>query len=194
LSDQRARLFVALELTEAAREALVRWRAGTLAVGGGIRAVADEDLHVTLAFLGWKPFEEVDGITEACAVVRGRGGLALSLGEAVALPRRRPRVLAVSLLDTTGALAATQAAVTKALAADGFYEPEERPFLGHVTVARARRGARIPRSAIVSEPPPRLPFRGAELVLYRSHLRRAGASYEALARIGLEPQGTSVSR
>jgi hypothetical protein len=32
------------------------------------------------------------------------------------------------------------------------------------------------------------------VVLYRSHLRRAGASYEALVRIGLEPKGTSVSR
>jgi 2'-5' RNA ligase len=194
LSDQRARLFVALELTEAVRDTLAQWRALMVAEGGGIRAVADENLHVTLAFLGWKGLEDLDGIAEACAVVRGRGALELSLGEAVVLPRRRPRVLAVSLADDTGALAATQSAVAEALAAGGFYEPEERPFLGHVTVARAGRGARIPRSAVVSEPPPRLPFRGAEVVLYRSHLRGAGASYEALVRIGLEPKGTSVSR
>jgi 2'-5' RNA ligase len=193
LSDERARLFVALELTDAVRDALVQWRARTVAEGAGIRVVAVEDLHVTLAFLGWKGVEEVDGITEACAVLRGRGGLDLSLGEAVVLPRHRPRVLAVTLVDTTGALATTQAVVAEALAAAGFYEPEERPFFGHVTVARAGRGARIPRSAAVSEPPPRLPFRGSEVVLYRSRLRRAGASYEALTRIGLEPEGR-VSR
>jgi 2'-5' RNA ligase len=186
LNDERARLFVALELPEEVRQALIRWRAPVLAQGGGARAVPPDDLHVTLAFLGWRARAEIDGIVAACAVVRGRGAAELSLGEAVVLPRRRPRVLAVALEDGTGALAATQSAVSGALAAGRFYESEERPFFGHVTVARAGRGARIPRSALLSEPP-RLPFRGTEVVLYRSHLRRSGVRYETLARIGLEP-------
>jgi 2'-5' RNA ligase len=187
VSGERARLFVALELPDEVRRALVQWRGRTVDEGGGVHAVPAEDLHVTLVFLGWRARDDLDGIAEACAVLRGRGAAELSLGEAVLLPRRRPRVLAVSLEDPAGALGAAQSALSDALAAGGYYEPEQRPFYGHVTLARAGRGARIPRSAPLSDPPPRLPFRGAEAVLYRSHLRRAGASYEALARIAFEP-------
>ena len=53
--------------------------------------------------------------------------------------------------------------------------PRQPPFLGHVTVARAGRGARIPRVALVAAPVPELRFEGSELVLYRSHLGRDGA-------------------
>lgn len=187
MSDERARLFVALELPEEVRRALVAWRARTVDESAGVRAVPVEDLHVTLAFLGWRPRDDIAGIAEACAVVHGAGAPDLSLGEAVLLPRRRPRVLAVSLEDPAAELARARSAVSDALVAGGYYEPEQRPFYAHVTVARAGRGARIPRSALLSDPPPRLPFRGSEVVLYRSHLRRGGASYEALARTTLEP-------
>jgi 2'-5' RNA ligase len=186
LSGERARLFVALELPDEVRQVLVQWCERTVAEASGARAVPAEDLHVTLVFLGWRGGETVDGIADACAVIRGRGAAELSLGEAVVLPRRRPRVLAISLEDPAGALTAAHSALVNALAAGGFYEPEERPFYGHVTVVRAGRRASIPRSALLSEPPPRLPFRGSEVVLYRSHLGGAGASYEALARIELE--------
>jgi 2'-5' RNA ligase len=185
VSGERARLFVALDLPLEVREALVEWRAGALAGAEGVRPVPGEDLHVTLCFLGWKDGDELDAIAEACGAVRGRGAAELSLGEAVALPRRRPRVLAVSLEDAQGALAATHAVLVAAL--QRFYEPEQRPFYGHVTVARSGRGARIPRSALLGAQPPRLPFEGSQVVLYRSQLRRSGASYTALARIELGP-------
>lgn len=185
MSADRARLFVALELPSEARRALVQWRTDTLAGAEGVRPVAAEDLHVTLCFLGSRARADLDAIAEACAVLAGRGTVDLSLGEAVALPRRRPRVLAVSLGDRDGALVAVHAAISGALAARGLYEPEERPFYGHVTVARAGRGARIPRAALVSSPPPGLRFTASHVVVYRSHLRRGGASYEALATVPL---------
>jgi 2'-5' RNA ligase len=184
VSDERARLFVALEVPREVREALVGWRTGALDGAEGVRPVAREDLHVTLCFLGWRGWEDVDAIADVCGVVRGRGAAELCLGEAVALPRRRPRVLAVSLEDAEGALGAAQAALSAALQAGGYYEPEQRPFYGHVTVARAGRGARIPRNALLAPPPP-LRFHASHIVLYCSHLRRGGASYEALARIAL---------
>ncbi len=185
MSDERARLFFALELPEEVRSALAQWCARVVREGGGIRAVPAEDLHVTLAFLGSRAWDDIDGIAGACAPLSGRGAAELSLGEAAVLPRRRPRVLAVALEDPAGALTAAQAVLSDALAADGYYEPEERRFYPHVTVARAGRGGRIPRSAPLSEPPPRLSFRGSAVVLYRSRLRRSGASYEALARTAL---------
>ena len=54
-----------------------------------------------------------------------------------------------------------------------------------MTVARAGRGARIPRAALVAAPVPELRFEGSEVVLYRSRLGRDGARYEPVARVSL---------
>jgi 2'-5' RNA ligase len=183
---ERARLFVALGVPPEVQEALAEWARGALAGGEGVRHVSPQNLHVTLCFLGWRSMEDLRSIAEACCVIRGRGTIELRVGEAVALPHRRPRVLAVSLEDPVGVLAAVQGTLSGALSSGGFYEPEERPFYGHVTVARAGRHARIPRTALLAPPPPSLHFRGSEVVLYRSHLRRGGASYDPLERIELD--------
>jgi len=54
----KERLFVALELPEDVRVALVAWRPRD----GGLRPVAAESLHVTLAFLGWREAADADMI------------------------------------------------------------------------------------------------------------------------------------
>ena len=186
MTGERARLFVALELPDGVREALGRWRERALGdAAEGVRPVRREDLHVTLCFLGWQDTGEVDAIGRACAVTRGRGAVELALGEPALLPRRRPRVLAAELEDVRGSLADVQEALSRALEAGGFYEPEVRPFYGHVTVARVGRGGRIPRSALLADAPDALRFRSSTVVLYRSHLHRGGARYEALERIEL---------
>jgi 2'-5' RNA ligase len=94
-------------------------------------------------------------------------------------------VLAVSLEDLEGSLGSLQATTAAALRDGGWYQPEERAFFGHVTIARAGRGARIPRAALVGAPVPELCFEGSEVVLYRSHLGRDGARYEAVSRVSL---------
>jgi 2'-5' RNA ligase len=176
-----ARLFVALELPEPVVEALLAWRAPLLRGRDELRALAPEALHVTLAFLGWKPeaaIAPLAELVEACAT--GVGGVAgLALGEPLWLPRRRPRVLAVGVEDRHGALTALQERLVERLAADDWHEPELRPYLPHVTVARVRRGA-APRAR---ELPPLtgLAFDGAAVVLYRSRLSQAGARYEPLS-------------
>jgi 2'-5' RNA ligase len=50
-----------------------------------------------------------------------------------------------------------------------------------VTVARVRRGARPGRCQV--PPPPALELVPAAVTLFRSHLGRDGARYEALARV-----------
>jgi 2'-5' RNA ligase len=76
------------------------------------------------------------------------------------------------------ALARLQAEVSAGLAAAGVYVPEARAFRPHVTVGRLRTGARAPGR--VDAAPDRLAFAAHAVTLYRSHLARAGASYEAL--------------
>ncbi len=178
-----ARLFVALELPEPARDALAQWRSAAVGSVTGLRLVRPEDLHVTLCFLGSRPASEVASISAACGVVAGEPVADTRLGEPVWLPTRRPRVLAVSLSDPDGAVARVHSVVSAALSAGGWYAPEARPFLAHVTVARVARGARVrPRSI---EAPPGFTFRCSRVTLYRSRLSPAGARYEPLASFEL---------
>ena len=61
-----ARLFVALDLPADARERVVAWQHDVLGGHGrSVRLVRPESLHVTLAFLGHHPPDEVDAIGAA---------------------------------------------------------------------------------------------------------------------------------
>ncbi len=172
------RLFVALDLPEAARAALAAFRdeAADPAVW---RPVPDVSLHVTLAFLGHRPDEHAGAVAGVLDGLADHPAPTLSLDGALLLPPRRARVLSVALEDAGGALGRLQADVSEALAGAGLYEPEARPFRPHVTVARLRSGARAPR-AIAASPGP-LAFAAGAVVLYRSRLGRGGAAYEPLA-------------
>lgn len=165
-----------------------------------LRPVSSDSLHVTLCFLGWRRLGEAPPI--AAAMDSAVGSLAsfaparLSLGSALWLPPRRPRVLAVQLADHAGTLGRVQATLSETLADGGWYRPERRPFLAHVTVGRVRarergadardaRGTRGPRGTQGRRPPaltdpPALDFLGSRVTLYRSRLTAGGARYEAL--------------
>jgi RNA 2',3'-cyclic 3'-phosphodiesterase len=194
VTGERIRLFVALELPEEVRSALERWRAEALRGIEPVRPIPARYMHVTLCFLGSCPVGAVDAIAAACGVVEGRAVGGLRLEHAIWLPRRRPRVLAVVVADPLAALAAAQAALAAALAEGGWYEPEQRPFLAHASVARLGHGARIPREPPLS--PPALPVTPQRITLYRSRLRRDGARYEALAAVALasDPDELAASR
>ena len=183
MSDERVRLFVALELPDTARDALSDWRDRALSGAPGLRSLSADSLHVTLCFLGWRDGGEVASIAGACGELSSEAAPRLSLGGARWLPPRRPRVLAVELRDPSEALAGVQSALSARLAAGGWYRPEKRPYLAHVTVARVARGGRVPREPLPPVPP--LDFGASIVTLFRSRLMRGGAAYEPLARIEL---------
>jgi RNA 2',3'-cyclic 3'-phosphodiesterase len=178
-----ARLFVALELPADARDVLARWRDSVVADLPGLRLVGAEDLHATLCFLGSRPEGEIERIGAACGVAAGEPVADSGFGSALWLPARRPRVLAVELSDPDGALGRMQSALSVALVAGGWYAPESRPFLPHVTVARVSRDARV--RAVELPAPPETAVRCARVTLYRSLLGTGGARYEPLASVEL---------
>jgi RNA 2',3'-cyclic 3'-phosphodiesterase len=182
---ERARLFVALDLPEAIRERLAAWSADRLGAMSGLRLIDRHALHVTLCFLGWRDAAEVGEIAAACRAAAPPDAFPLSLGEALCLPPRRPRVIAVELPDPSGGLARLQAALSAALAQGGFYKPESRPYLGHVTVGRVGRGAGGKVSAQPLPSPEPVGFDAETVTLYRSRLERGGARYEALETVVL---------
>jgi 2'-5' RNA ligase len=176
------RLFAALELPSAVRIALAGWAVDELGRRSELRLLAEESLHVTLCFIGWRDAAEAGEIGDAVAACAAPVP-ELALGNEAWLPPRRPRVLAVDLVDGDGALAALQRSVSDALVAVAGHEPEERAFRPHVTVARVRKGARIRAPELAPLEP--LEFAGAALTLFRSHLGSAGAQYEPLTRVEL---------
>jgi 2'-5' RNA ligase len=177
-----ARLFVALDVPARVREALGAFGRAAAAEDFALRPVRDDALHVTLAFLGHRPLDDVEPAREAVREV-AMPVPELQLGKALWLSPRRPHVLTVEVLDPAGALARLQAAVTAALAEAIGYEPERRRFRPHITVARVRRGA-VPRLRGVPDPPPAR-FGGEALTLYRSWLGGGPARYEPLERVTL---------
>lgn len=164
------------------RDSLIRWRSKVLRELDDLRPVAPEGLHVTLCFLGGRPADQVAGIAAACEnALQPRAVDELGLEAGLWLPPRRPRVLAVRLDDPSAKVARAQADLSEALSDGGWYTPEKRPFLPHVTVARVPPRART-RAIGLPELPP-LTFTAPAVTLYRSRLERSGARYEPLARV-----------
>jgi len=185
----RARLFVALDLPGELREGIVAWGQEELA-DPALRPVAPESLHVTLAFLGHRPEEEIDEIASAVRDAVGPAPWVEVLDPEPRPSRGRARVYALPVLSPGAE--ALQAGVEQGLVEGGFFEPEKRPYWPHITVARVRpegRGSRRP--AVVAEPPGKLPEGLSEaricrrMTLYRSQLKPTGARYVPLAQVQL---------
>jgi 2'-5' RNA ligase len=185
LSSPRARLFVALDLPAPVRDRLAAWRDEAIAGRDELRPVAAESLHVTLAFLGYRPEKEVGEIARVTReAVAGCPPAALRAAEVVPLPPRRPRLFALDLEDDAGAAVEVQKRVSDALEAGRFYKPEKRPFWPHVTIARVKRDRRA--GPLDAGPPPLEPFEASVVTLYRSTLRPQGALYEPLDTVRLD--------
>jgi 2'-5' RNA ligase len=182
-----ARLFAAVDLPDAARTRLAAFGAACAAADPALRPVDGPALHVTLAFLGDRPLDDLEPAAQAVesATPAADAPLVLTLGEPLWLSPRRPHVLTVALADPGGALARLHAAVTQALAAALAWTPDRRPLRPHVTVARVRRGA-VPRRRGLP-PAPTGAVTAAALTLYRSHLGGGPARYEALTSVSLTP-------
>lgn len=193
LKSPRTRLFVALDLPDEVREGIVAWGGEALA-DPALRALPAENLHVTLAFLGWQAEKDIGRIAELTTESAGAAPL-LELLDPVPVPERgRPRLFALPALSPGAEL--LQASVSERLAAARFYKPEKRPFWPHVTIARVRPEARgSKRPMAVEKPPAELPqglseaFYGVRLTLYRSVLQPSGARYAPLAQVELPGAG-----
>jgi 2'-5' RNA ligase len=183
VSGPRARMFLALDLPEAARERLVDWRDAILDGRRDVRPVRPEALHVTLVFLGWQDEAAAERIAEAAfGALPAAPPPRLAATGVRAVPPRNARLFALDLDDEDGRATALQAAMSDALEAGGWYRPEKRPFWPHVTLARAKRGERRVAPPPDRPAPPADAFDASAVTLYRSMLRPQGAIYEPLAR------------
>jgi len=132
----RVRLFVAVRIAVDDRFRAVMTELGR--IGRPVRVTAEENLHVTLSFLGGRDESEVGPIIGA--VREATMGEMAFRGELVGLGafpnRKQPRVVWVGLHEE-GRLGRMAASVYQWLDAAGLApEPESRAWTAHVTVAR----------------------------------------------------------
>jgi 2'-5' RNA ligase len=173
----RLRLFVALLLPEAARSDLVAWQERELPGRKDLRVVPCANLHITVAFLGGRPAEELPAVVDA---VRD----ATRAAEPPVLEPVRYRetrsVGMITLTDEGGRAAGLAQGVFAGLERLGVYERERREWLPHVTVVRFRKRPRLS---------PELPQLGqvmsSEMAVMISRLRPSGAQYEVLESVSL---------
>ncbi|MDQ3729919.1 MAG: RNA 2',3'-cyclic phosphodiesterase [Actinomycetota bacterium] len=185
------RLFAALDIPEDIRAGMVAWSAREL-TDNALRPVAPESLHMTLCFLGRT---ESSRVREAAACVQGLEPTPIRIrlvSTPVGKPSHAPRVWALEA--EAPAAAEVQAKLSAALSGAGLYEPEDRPFWAHLTLARTRtKGGRGGRPREVKKVPSDLPaellqpFDAVRVSLYRSELRSDGAKYVSLANLNLPP-------
>ncbi|WP_425228196.1 RNA 2',3'-cyclic phosphodiesterase [Sphingomonas sp.] len=181
------RLFVALRPPAAVREQLL----GTMRGIPGARWQADEQLHLTLRFIG-----AVDERTaDAVAAVLGQVHAAAPTVRIAGTGRFDGRSAAQALwagVQPHDALQQLHRKVDAACARAGL-EPERRAYLPHITLARfAARSGRAPEitdwladtAALASTP-----FTCGHLILYEGELGRDGAAYSPLERWPLAVPG-----
>jgi RNA 2',3'-cyclic 3'-phosphodiesterase len=175
---ERPRLFVALVLPEDARDRLLDWQRRELGHVDGIRIVPPDNLHVTIAFLGARPAEDVEPVV---AVVRDAAALAQ---RPVLTPTRYRETRSVGMVvfdeaaDRASSLADDLFTRLEQL---GVYRRERRTWLPHVTVLRFR--GRPPR--LVPPVPALGQVSPSEVALYHSVLRPSGAQYEIVESVAL---------
>jgi RNA 2',3'-cyclic 3'-phosphodiesterase len=184
------RLFIAIELPPAVREALsaVQKRLQAFDSERAVRWSAIDSIHLTLKFLGDTPASRRPEIEAALRqAVTGHKPFELTVEGAGCFPDlRRPRVVWAGAGGEPAALHALRDAVEHIVSPLG-YPTEARPFSPHFTLGRARQDAA--RSALASlgekigtaEVGRLASWRVVGVSLMRSHLKPSGAVYTHLA-------------
>ncbi len=171
----RLRLFVACDLPPEVERAVRAWQRAELSRRDDLRVTPT--LHLTLAFLGSVDEDRVGDLERVLAGIAWRRA-DCRLKEPLFLPAHgRRRVVALELDDPSGTLRRLQSEVSAGLASEGLYEPEKRPWLPHVTVARFRR----PGHPFSLQNVNIGAFGVVRMVLYSSHLKPGGAVHTPLA-------------
>jgi 2'-5' RNA ligase len=180
----KQRLFVAVPLPTDLLE-FVKAAQGLLPTVPGLRLMREDQLHLTLAFIG-----EVDGekarsarqVVEAVPADMGGEGF---VERFLMLPTpRRARVVALELSDAEGVFAGLFETVMSGLERAKVMQREKRPFHPHLTIARLREAGLVqPRSECG-----RASYAVESVCLFESQLKREGALYTVLARTPLLPK------
>lgn len=184
--DRPPRLFTAFDVPETLLRAVEGRIQSLRRALPEARWIPASNQHVTLRFFGSTPLDRLDPLRLMCRQVAAATPPAeLHLTSLGAFPNvRRARVVWIGIDDPAGASTALQQGLEAGARSLGF-EPEERPYTPHLTLARLKRPAPLPPEAedlsFVDLPA----FELSGITLYCSHLSSKGARYEVVDRFPL---------
>ena len=185
------RVFIAIELPPEVRARLSEHVDSLRKASPDVRAswARQENLHLTLKFLGEVPIAKVGALSVAAgAAARANDHFDLVVGGCGAFPPRgNPRVLWIGIEDQSGKLAQLHQALEKECVQAGFAR-EERPFHPHLTIARLRqpRGTRSLAATHQALGFEALSIKAGEVCVIRSELSNQGSKYTVISRQPLQ--------
>ncbi len=183
------RCFIAIELPAGLKRAIYSGTERLRQSGADARWVPEENLHLTLKFLGSTPEEKVPDIREALrSAVSSRRSFSIGFEGAGVFPdRRRPRVLWIGVADSES-LVGLKRDVETVMGKVGF-EEDGRPYSPHLTIGRLRSrrgGLRLMKELDELSHTGFGRMEVEEVSLMQSVLKSTGAEHTALynARLG----------
>jgi 2'-5' RNA ligase len=181
------RLFVALRPPYPARAALIAAMHGI----SGARWQVDDQLHLTLRFIGEVDHHRAEDIAAALGALHGPAIAARIAGVDLFEHHGRPHMIWAGV-EPHDPLAALHHKIDQLLARVGV-APETRAFVPHITLARLNRNAGpvAPFLALHSDLASD-PFVFGHVTLYESEMGHGGSRYHPVARYPLE-EATSAA-
>ena len=188
------RLFIAINVPPAVREAIYSDAEPLRAATTGVRWVAPESLHVTLKFLGTQDEQHLGSLrTSLESVAQRHSPIAVETTRVGAFPNfRRARVVWVGMTRERELRAIAQD-IDRALAPLGI-SPEARAFRAHLTLGRVKselgpaEATALAEAAAASFGARRFDVRTVDLM--QSKLGRGGSQYSVVAAVPLLTRGT----
>lgn len=180
------RLFTAIELPDDLRQHLVRVRHALRGEARQASFTRDENLHITLKFLGEAHDQQIQPLTQSLAKIQVAGGIQLQADAVECFPDRGPvRIVAARFGGDMKRLDALHRAIEQRCQ-HLVFAPENRTFRPHATLARARPTlpARVREmlARLAAELMPGPAMVADEFSLMESRLLPAGSQYVSMAR------------
>ncbi len=169
------RLFVGIDLPYAVKDALVARMGGVL----GARWQSEEQLHLTLRFIGAVDTHKANAVAEALATIRSRAFTASTARPGVFDRKGRIETLWVGV-EPQEPVKALHNKVDRALQMIGI-APDARTYLPHITLARFSGTAGALDAALRENTSP-ISFTVDSFCLFESRLTTEGADYSVVAR------------
>ena len=181
--EHSLRLFIAIDIPPAAVDELISWQDRYLSDEPALRMTPADQLHITLVFIGQVGNRVKELAVEQLDALTLHTAFYVTLSALMGLPNgRSPRVIAARVDEPSGALRAFHDELAAGLVAKRIYKRERRPYLPHVTIARARGRTSIELAAIE---PAAIQFTAVRATLYNSILKPSGALHKALKSVQL---------
>jgi len=181
----KKRIFIAIDISDETREAAALYitQMSELFPHAPVKWERPEKLHLTIKFLGSTEETVIPEVIDlAGQSAQSSRPLVIETGGTGAFPSaKNPRILWLGVSERTGALKELATRINNGCAELGF-EPGTRAFKPHLSLARIRdprHAGEIGNTHVANEFGP-FRFTCNEIVIYESHLGRAGSTYEKL--------------